>query len=289
MLKVRIIGVLTVKNGIVVQSVGFKRYLPVGSIAIAIEYLNKWGIDEIVVLDIDATATERKPLFGRLMSYSRFCQVPLAIGGGITSIDDIKRAIHGGADKIVVNTAAFEQPELIEKGASIFGKQCIVVSIDAKRTARGKYETYVRSGSIPTGFTPAKFARHAQSLGAGEIFLNSIDRDGSKRGYDTELIRSVVDAVNIPVIVCGGANHPRHMLEAMQIDVSAVAAANFFHYTEHSVIIVKSYLCARSADIRHDSYVTYGGFSFDGTGRLRKKEENLLDRLYVEFIPEEVI
>lgn len=289
MLKIRIVAVLIVKGGIVVQSIGFERYLPVGSPAIAIEYLNSWGIDEIVILDIDATPEARRPEFDHVSEYSKYCHVPLTVGGGIKDVDDIKRAMSVGADKIAINTAAFKNPKLISESAKLFGSQCIVVSIDARRLSESKYETYVNSGTVATGYTPAEFAKKAEECGAGEILLTSIDRDGSKTGYDLELIRQVVNAVNIPVIACGGVNCPQDFQDVTDLDVSALAAANFFHYSEHSVIAIKSYLKASNVNVRLDSYVTYNEFSFDSLGRLRKKDDCLLEKLHVEYTPEEVI
>ena len=289
MLKTRIIAVLIIKNGIVVQSVGFERYLPIGSPSVAIEYLNKWGIDEIVYLDIDATPMGRKPQFQHISEYSKHCQVPLTIGGGIKEVDDIKRALHGGADKIVINSAALRNRRLINEGARLFGTQCIMISIDAKMISENEYETYVNSGSIVTGWTPAEHATMAVENGAGEILLNSIDRNGSKQGYDVGLIKQVENIVNIPIIVCGGAGHPKDFREVLLYNISAVAAGNFFHYSEHSVTTLKSYLKAADENIRLDTYVTYEDFDHDILGRPGKKDDAVLEKLFVGYTPEEII
>lgn len=289
MLKTRIVGVLVVKGGIVVQSLNFKRYLPVGSVAVAVEYLNRWGIDEIVLLDIDATPQGQPPQFDRVREYSKFCQVPLTVGGGVRAVADMERLVHSGADRIAINAAAIENPALIEEGARRLGSQCMVVSIDVRSQGNGEYRVYSHSGSRATPYDPVVLAKRAEDAGAGEIFLTSIDRDGSKRGYDLELLRSVAAAVNIPVIVCGGVGHPGHLLEAANMGVSAVAAANFYHFTEHSVIVAKSHLKAAGANVRLDSYVTYEGFQFDGDGRAARISDEALDKLRFEVIPEEVI
>jgi len=289
MLKVRVVGVLIVKGGIVVQSIGFKKYLPVGMPPIAIEYLNQWGIDEIVLLDIDATPQNRDPQIDQIRAYSQFCQVPLTVGGGIKHVSQIKNIIQAGADKVVMNTEAINNPNIITEGAKLFGSQCIVVSIDAKRMTFDQYEVFTHSGMVPTGKTPVELAIQAEKYGAGEIFINSIDRDGSKKGYDLELIQLVVSAVRIPVIACGGVNHPEHMVEAIPLDVGAVAAANFFHYSEQSVTTVKSYIEAHNQQIRLDSYATYRGNDYDERGRVAKKDDAYLDQLRFEYIPEEVI
>lgn len=289
MLKTRIIAVLIAKDNIIVQSIGFKRYLPIGSPAIAIEYLNLWGIDEIAFLDIDATPKCQQPQFDYVREISKYCHVPLAVGGGIKNVDDIKRAIYSGADKIIINTEAVNNPQLISEGARLFGRQCIVISIDARKLSQNKYGTYVNSGTISTGYNPTEHAKKAETYGAGEILLTSIDRDGSKKGYDIELIGQVINAVKIPVIICGGVNHPQDFVEAVSLGVSAVAAANFFHYSEHSATTSKSYLKATNVNIRLDSYATYSDFNFDRLGRPSKRDDDNFERLFVEFTPEEII
>lgn len=289
MLKTRIVGVLVVKNGIVVQSVGFNEYIPVGLPTIAVEYLNRWGIDEIALVDIDATPETRGPFAERINEYSKHCQVPLAVGGGITTVEHMKQIVHAGADKIIINTAAVKNPKLISEGAWLFGNQCIVVSLDVFKHNSGKYEVFTNSGRTSSGKNPVELAKTAEEHGAGEILLNSINRDGSKIGYDLNLIEQVVKAVSIPVIICGGVSHPQHFLAAMEYDVSAVAAANFFHYTEHSVVAVKQFLKAARANVRLDSYATYDNFDFDQLGRVMKLADPILEKLRFEYIPEEVI
>jgi cyclase len=288
-LKTRIIGVLVVKGGTVVQSVRFHRYLPVGAAPISVEYLNRWGIDEIVILDIDATPMSRPPDYEKIQECSRYCQVPLAVGGGIRSVSHIEKLIRSGADKVVINSAAVTNPRLMTEGTKLFGNQCMIASIDAKCVGDREYEVFIHSGKVSTGYSPRDFARIAEQHGAGEILLNSIDRDGSKLGYDLELIRQVVDAVNIPMIVCGGVSHPRHFLEPMDLGVSAVAAANFFHYTEHSVIVAKGFLARGARRLRSDMYTTYEGHDFDENGRASKVSDSILEGLRFEYIPEEVI
>lgn len=289
MLKTRLVGVLIIKNEIVVQSIGFNRFLPVGAPEIAIEHLNRWGIDEIVSLDIDATPMSLKPKYQKIETFSKHCQVPLTVGGGISDIRDLEKIIRLGADKVVINTAAALNPSLITQGAKIFGSQCIMVSIDCRRSKGDKYETFVASGKRPSGWTPSEHARMAEDKGAGEILLTSMDRDGGKNGFDLDLIRQVVGAVSIPVIVCGGVGHPRHFSEAMQYSVSAVAAANFFHYTEHSAITAKRYLEEKGIQLRLDTYADYDGFKFDEDGRLAKVSDATLDQLRFEYTPEEII
>ncbi len=289
MLKTRVVGVLTIKNGIVVQSIQFKRYLPVGRVAIAVEYLNRWGIDDIVLLDLDATPQGRAPEVEKLREYSRFCQVPLTVGGGVRSVKDMENLLHAGADRIALNASAIASPELISEGARLFGTQCMVVSIDARRIANGNYQAFTHSGTKATGHSPEKLARQLEEMGAGEILLTSIDNDGMKQGFDLELTRRVAEAVDIPLVTCGGAGHPLHLLEACKLGISGVAAGNFYHYTEHSVIVAKSYLHAAGVNVRLDSFVTYDDCHFDGDGRVARISDEVLDKLRFRVIPEEVI
>jgi cyclase len=290
-LKKRVIAVLLVKQGVVVQSLGFRRWLPVGRPEIAVEFLNQWGIDEIVLLDIDATRERRLFSVELVRSVARYGFVPLTVGGGIRSVDDMKRLIQSGADKIAINAAALTTPELITQGAEMFGRQCVVISIDAARQRDGSYQAFTNSGRTPSGLGPAELARRSVERGAGEILVNSIDRDGARTGYDLELARLVASGLSVPVILCGGAGHPAHLAEGLAIEnVSAVAAANFFHYTEHSVAVAKAYLekhCAQP--VRLETYANYRDFEFDADRRLERKSDQALGELRFEFHPKEVI
>ncbi|TYT76299.1 imidazole glycerol phosphate synthase subunit HisF [Desulfobotulus mexicanus] len=288
MLKKRLIGVLVVKNGLVVQSIGFRHYLPVGRPTVAVEYLNRWGIDEILLVDISATAEGRSPDCAMIAELAPFCLVPLAAGGGVHNLKDMEKLIRSGADKVVLQSALFREPDLLREGARHFGRQCMVVSIDARQKNDGSYET-LSTGLLPTGHTPADLARMAEDRGAGEIFINSVDRDGSQKGYDAELISQVCKAVSVPVIACGGAGHAKDFVTPFLCGAAAAAAANYFHFTEHSVILAKRFLHGQSLPIRLDSHASYEGASFDEKGRLAKKEDRFLEKLRFEYIPEEII
>lgn len=288
--KRRLIGCLVVKDGLVVQSINFQKYFPVGRPEIAIEFLNGWGIDEIVLLDIDATAQGRPPDFAMVERVAQKCFVPLTVGGGIHSLEDMRRLIRFGADKIAINTAAIETPNLIREASAILGNQCIVISMDVRKNKKGKYEVYRDSGQTPTALHPVDFAQRVEKLNAGEIFLTSIERDGSKKGYDLELIRMVSEAVSIPVIACGGVGHPKHFVEGFKEgQAMAIAAANYFHFTEHSVTVTKAFLKEHGIEVRLDSYATYEDFDFDETGRIAKRNEKYLEKLRFEYQPKEVI
>ena len=280
MLKKRLIACIVVRDGLVVQSIGFRRYLPIGRPKTAIEFVAKWDVDEIIVLDITATPEGRGPDLDVIGMAVEKCFVPITIGGGINSLSRVTAAMRAGADKIVINSAAIASPAFIAECADAYGSQCIVASIDAREIQPGRYEVFGNSGTRGTGMDPAAWAEKVQRHGAGEIFINSIDRDGSKRGYDLTLIRKVADAVSIPVIACGGVGTYRHFAPGIiEGGASAVAAANIFHYIEHSTIVAKAHIRRAGIDIRLDSLAHYGKFDFDEHGRLLKLPDEELEAI----------
>jgi imidazole glycerol-phosphate synthase subunit HisF len=289
MLKKRLICCLVLQDQLLVQSFGFNRYLPIGQAKIAVEFMTNWDIDEIVMIDMTATRDGRKPNLDLIESVSRNCFVPLTVGGGIDRLRDIENIIRGGADKVSINSAAFTKPELITPGANFFGSQCIVVSMDAKRMPDGKYQIFSNSGTRPMGVDPVTWAKTVESLGAGEIFLNSIDRDGSRLGYDVELIQQVSSAVKIPVIACGGVGVMKHFVDGIHGGASAVAAGNIFQHLEHSTIIAKSFIQKAKVDIRLSTLAQYTDFLFDDAGRILKKSDSDLDELWLERTTMEAI
>jgi imidazole glycerol-phosphate synthase subunit HisF len=257
------------RDGLIVQSIGFNRYLPIGRPKFPIEFVVKWDVDEIVLLDMSATPEGRIPDLEVLSLLSRTCFVPLTVGGGIRTVDDVRSVVRAGADKVCVNSHAVERPQLISEIADVFGSQCVVVSMDCRRERDGSFQVYTHSGKQATGLSAAKWAQQVEALGAGEIFLNSIDRDGSKQGYDVDLIRSVTDVVSIPVIACGGVGSHSHFATGiLKGKASAVAAANIFHYIEHSTIVAKAHLLRAGVDVRLDSNAKYEDREFDASGRL---------------------
>ena len=269
MLKCRLIPCLILKDDLIVQSIQFKRYLPIGRAQVAIEFFVNWDVDEIVLLDIQATRQNRKPRADLIAFYAKECFVPFTVGGGISTVEDIRNVISAGADKGSINTAAIKNPDFIAEGAEKFGCQCITISIDAKKNQSGNYEVFLNSGREPTGLHPAEWAQKVQSLGAGEILLTSIDRDGTKQGYDLDLIHQVSEAVNIPVIACGGVGKMEHFIEGVNRGgAQAVSAANIFQYTEHSTIVAKSALKRAGIPIRLSSQVKYENLNIDERGRL---------------------
>jgi cyclase len=269
LLKKRLIACLLVRDGLLVQSIGFKRYLPVGRPRFPIEFIARWDVDEIVLLDMSATSENRTLETGLLELLSRFCFVPLTVGGGVKTVDEVRKIIAAGADKVAINSHAVARPQLIYEIANVFGNQSVVVSIDCRLEDDGSYQVYTHSGTIGTGMSAEQWAKQVEGLGAGEIFLNSIDRDGSKQGYDLELISRVSDSVSIPVIACGGVGSYKHFAPGIiEGHASAVAAGNIFHYIEHSTIVAKAHLLKSDINIRLDSEATYFGREFDESGRL---------------------
>jgi len=257
------------RDGLIVQSIGFSRYLPIGRPKFPIEFVVKWDVDEIVLLDMSATPAGRGSDLEVLSLLSRSCFVPLTIGGGVRTVDDVRRIVRAGADKVCVNSHAVESPRLISEIADVFGSQCVVVSMDCRREKDGSYQVYTHSGKRATGLSPVEWAQQVEKLGAGEIFLNSIDRDGSKQGYDIDLIRCVTEVVSIPVIACGGVGSYNHFaVGILQGGASAVAAANIFQYIEHSTIVAKAHMLRAGIDVRLDSNAKYEGREFDENGRL---------------------
>lgn len=253
MLKVRIIPTLLWKGLGLVKGVGFDSWRRVGTVLPAIKVYTMRDVDELMILDITATDEAKEPDYETIADWAQECFVPVTIGGGIRNLEQIKRLLRCGADKIAINTAAYEEPHLISEAANRFGAQCVVVSIDACRMSDGGYECYSHSGKRPTGFRPADWARRCEELGAGEILLTSIERDGTMQGYDLELIAEVARAVSVPVIASGGAGSPLHMLQAIRAGASAVAAASMFHFTEQTPAECRDFLHSAGIPVRHVS------------------------------------
>jgi cyclase len=208
-------------------------------------------VDELVLLDIRASTEGRGPNLDIIRDISGECFMPLTIGGGITSLEQVREILRAGADKVAINTGAFENPRLIENIAKEFGTQCCVASIDVIKNNQKKYEVCTKAGKNFTGKSPIDWAREVEQLGAGEILLNSIDLDGTMKGYDINLLRSVSEAVNIPVIAAGGAGVPEHFNEVFKkTKISAVAAASIFHFTNHTPADIKKSLSSQGISVR---------------------------------------
>lgn len=281
MLKKRLIACLVMRGELIVQSIGFKRYLPIGKPAIAVEFMRNWDVDEILLIDMTASREGRPPNLAVVSQVSKTCFVPLTYGGGIRNVDQIRDVVRSGGDKVCLNSAALKNPDLIEAAALRFGNQCIVLSIDVKRRPDGGYAVYDHLQGRALGLDPVDWAKRAEALGAGEILLNSVDRDGSRQGYDVDLVRRLVDAVGLPVIALGGVGKMEHFVEGVREGrASAVAAANIFTHTEHSTIIAKAILKKAGVDIRLATAADYKDFAFDAQGRIVKKADAALENIW---------
>ncbi len=252
MLAKRIIPCLDVTAGRVVKGVNFVDLRDAGDpVDCAVAY-NEQEADEIVFLDITASSDERDTMVEVVRKTADRCFVPLTVGGGIRTVDDMRRMLKAGADKVGVNTAAIRRPELVDEGAASFGSQCVVVAIDAKRQGPGKWGVYTHGGRKPVdGLDAIAWAREVFERGAGEILLTSMDADGTRDGYDIELTRAVSEAVRIPVIASGGAGKLEHLVEVLRDGkADAVLAASIFHFGEFTVPDTKSYLAAHGIPVR---------------------------------------
>ena len=251
MLAKRIIPCLDVRDGKVVKGVNFVGIREVGDpVECAIEY-DRQGADEICFLDITATHEGRRTMVDVVRKTAEHVFVPLTVGGGIGSVEDFREILRAGADKVSVNSAAVKNPELISQAAEIFGSQCVVAAIDAKRDEKGSFKVVVHGGRKDTGLDAVEWAKKCQELGAGEILLTSMDTDGCREGFDLELLRAVCSVVSIPVIASGGAGQLSHFYDALtEGKAEAVLAASLFHYKELEIRQVKEYLRERGISVR---------------------------------------
>ena len=251
MLKKRIIPCLDVKDGRVVKGINFVDLIDAGDPVEQASIYNQNGADEICFLDITASSDKRDILLDTVKKTAECCFVPLTVGGGVRSIQDIRNLLLAGADKVSINTAAINNPNLIKESANKFGSQCIVVAIDAKKTKDNNWEVFTHGGRQPTQLNALEFAKLAQENGAGEILLTSMDRDGTKEGYDIELTKKISSSLNIPVIASGGVGNLEHLKDGIiKGGSSAVLAASIFHFGEFSIQEAKEYLKKENVPVR---------------------------------------
>ena len=247
----RIIPCLDVKNGRVVKGTNFVSLRDAGDPVELAAFYDREMADELVFLDITASSDGRNTMVDVVRRTATQVFIPFTVGGGIRSVDDIRTMLHAGADKVSLNTAAVKEPNLIAKGAKSFGRQCIVLAVDAKRAGSGKWEVYINGGRTSTGIDVLEWVKRGVGLGAGEILLTSMDCDGTKDGYDNELNRAVSELVEVPVIASGGAGTLEHFAEALtQGKADAVLAASVFHYGEFSIRQTKEYLRDKGIEVR---------------------------------------
>jgi len=262
MLKKRLIPCLFLMNGLLVRSEKFEFHQIFGNTIHQLERYNDWSVDELIYIDIsredhydlrrdDIKVKNKGNILDLLFEISKKCFIPLTFGGKIKTIEDIRQRLKNGADKITINTIAIENPNFITEAARTFGSQCIVISIDVKKSNKNEYRVYKKFGEVDTGMHPVEWAKKVEELGAGEIFLNSIDKDGTGEGYDLELIRMVSEATRIPVIACGGVGKFEDFVDGIKIGkASAVAAGNIFNFKEISIINAKKIMKEKGINVR---------------------------------------
>ncbi len=251
MLKKRLIPCLDVKDGRVVKGVNFVDLVDAGDPVEQARLYDREGADELCFLDITASHEERATLYDVVRRTAEQCFMPLTVGGGVRAVEDIRRLLLAGADKVSINTAAVERPDFVREAAEKFGCQCVVVAIDAKQGAAGRWEVFTHGGRRATGLDAVAWARRMAVLGAGEILLTSMDRDGTKSGFDIALTRAVSDAVPVPVIASGGVGTLDHLVEGIRDGrASAVLAASIFHFGTYRIAEAKAYLAASGIPMR---------------------------------------
>ena len=251
MLKNRIIPCLDVKNGRVVKGINFVDLKDAGDPAEQAKIYSDGGADEICFLDITASNENRNIIYNVVEKTSKKCFVPLTVGGGVRNIEDINKLLNCGADKVSINTAAVKNVNFVKEASKKFGSQCMVVAIDAKKVSENKWEVFTHGGKNKTGIDVVEFAKQVQSNGAGEILLTSMDRDGTKSGYDIDLLKAITESINIPVIASGGVGTLNHLYDGIvKGGASAVLAASIFHYGEFKIKEAKEYLNSKNVLVR---------------------------------------
>ena len=252
MIKIRIIPCLDVDNGRVVKGINFVNLVDAGDPVKQAKFYSENGADEITFLDITATHEKREAMVDIIERTANECLVPLTVGGGIRGVDDMKNFLSVGADKVSVNSSAIKEPKIITEGAMKFGNQCIVVAIDAKKI-KNSWKVFINGGRVETGIDAIQWAKKVEKLGAGEILLTSMDRDGTKKGFDLELTKKISSSVGIPVIASGGIGKIDHFVDGVvKGGASALLAASVFHFGEFGISEVKKHLISKGINVRMD-------------------------------------
>jgi len=250
MLKSRLIPCLDVKDGRVVKGVNFENLIDAGNPVEQAKFYYEQGADELCFLDIAASQENRSIMLEMVKQVAQVCFIPFTVGGGVREIEDVSNLISSGADKVSINSAAIKNPQLITQAARKFGSQCVVIAIDAKKNSHGNYEIFTHGGRNATGIDAVLWAKEVVDCGAGEILLTSINRDGTKMGYDLELLEKITTSVSIPVISSGGVGNLQHLSDGLKSGASAVLAASIFHFQEYSIKQAKEFLISEKLSIR---------------------------------------
>ena len=268
MLKKRLIAAILIKNQNVVQSIGFKKYLPIGRLEIVLQFLEQWDIDEVIILDLDASKKNKTIDFDLLKKASKKIFVPLTVGGGISSFNDAKNAFHSGADKVSINSSFLDNNSFIKDVVNDFGSQSVVLSADVKITNNSEYYVYINSGNIKK-ISLVKWIKKAENFSVGELLINSIESDGIKNGYDTSLYKKITELTSLPIIALGGAGRAKHLIDLFNnTNISAAAIGNMLYFTEHSTSMLKSALFKENINVRPSCFFSYEEWNFESDGRI---------------------
>jgi cyclase len=250
MLKNRIIPCLDVKNGRVVKGINFENLVDAGDPVAQAQFYCDQGADELCFLDITASHENRSTIYDVVKKVAEVCFIPFTVGGGIREVEDVRKLLLCGADKVSINSAAVKNPQLVWEASKKFGNQCIVVGIDAKRNNKGEFEIFINGGRQATGIEAVKWAKYMEEMGAGEILLTSMDKDGTKTGYDVELIKAISSNVKIPVIASGGVGNLEHLADGINAGATAVLAASIFHFRQYSILQAREFLKQKNIAMR---------------------------------------
>ena len=284
MLKKRIIGSIPLKNNWVVQSINFNQYLPIGKLKYSVEFLDRWGIDELLVSDISASKTQTSFNYQLLRESTENINVPITAGGGIKNVGDMINVLKSGADKICINNSILSDDNIITNGSKTLGRQCIMVSIDVLNLDN-QYKVFDHVHNRVTDISVIELAQKVVDQGAGELLIRSIRRDGMKNGYNIELLSKISEKVSVPIIAVGGYGIPKHIIDCFNdTNISACAIGNELNYTEHSVTMIKSYLRNMTNQIRHETEFKYLKNIINSKGRASKYQDDYLENLIFKKI-----